>query len=98
LRHISRSVFRGYGLQPKIKKSKDKASHMSLIDADALGAGWRKASRSVNNGACVEAASARVAVMVRDSVDPSGPVVAFPVATWRAFIATAKDSTSHVVR
>lgn len=70
---------------------------MSLIDADTLDAGWRKASRSVNNGACVEAASARAAVMVRDSVDPSGPVVAFPVATWRAFLAAAKASTPNVV-
>ena len=70
---------------------------MSLIDADAPDAGWRKASRSVNNGACVEAASARAAVMVRDSVDPSGPVVAFPVATWRAFLATAKASAPNGV-
>ena len=67
---------------------------MSLIDAYAPDAGWRKASRSVNNGACVEAASARAAVMVRDSVDPSGPVVASSsVATWRTFIAAAKAST-----
>jgi len=71
---------------------------MSLIDADAPDAGWRKASRSVNNGACVEAASARAAVMVRDSVDPSGPVVAFPVATWRAFLANAKASMPNGVR
>jgi hypothetical protein len=66
--------------------------YMSLMDADALDAGWRKASLSVNNGACVEVASARAAVMVRDSVDPSGPVVAYPAATWQAFLAAAKAS------
>jgi len=66
--------------------------YMSLMDADALDAGWRKASLSVNNGACVEVASSRTAVMVRDSVDPSGPVVAYPAATWQAFLAAAKAS------
>lgn len=71
---------------------------MSLMDADALDAGWRKASRSVNNGACVEVGSARAAVMVRDSVDPSGPVVAYPAATWQAFLANAKATSRNVIR
>jgi uncharacterized protein DUF397 len=65
---------------------------MSLMDADALDTGWRKASLSVNNGACVEVASGRAAVMVRDSVDPSGPVVTYSAATWQAFLAAAKAS------
>jgi hypothetical protein len=72
--------------------------YMSLIDADARDAGWRKASLSVNNGACVEVGSARAAVMVRDSVDPSGPIVAYPAAAWQAFLATAKASSRNVIR
>ncbi len=55
-----------------------------------VGANWRKASHSVNNGACVEVASAHVAVMVRDSVADSGPVVSYPARTWQRFVATAK--------
>jgi hypothetical protein len=53
-------------------------------------AGWRKASRSVNNGQCVEVASTRAAVMVRDSVNRSGPVVSYPADAWQAFLNTTK--------
>jgi hypothetical protein len=56
---------------------------------------WRKSRRSVHNGACVEvaqAASAR-AVMVRDSVDPSGPQVRYPRRAWQSFVADAKRGT-----
>lgn len=53
-------------------------------------AAWRKSRRSVNNGACVEVASARVTVMVRDSVDPAGSEIQYPARTWQAFIAATK--------
>jgi hypothetical protein len=48
---------------------------------------WRKSSYSADNGgACVEVASTG-AVLVRDSTDRSGPVVAFTAEAWRAFTA-----------
>jgi Domain of unknown function (DUF397) len=48
---------------------------------------WRKSTYSGGNGGnCVEVArSLRVAVAVRDSKDPDGPVVAVAPETWRAF-------------
>jgi hypothetical protein len=60
------------------------------INQHALDAGWRKASRSLNNGACVEAASSRATVLVRDSVDRSGPVIQYGAPTWRLFLHSVK--------
>jgi len=63
---------------------------MPLTDAVELACRWRKASYSVNNGQCVEVASDRAAVLVRDTVDRSGAVIAYAPAAWRAFIGSAK--------
>ncbi|WP_326556661.1 DUF397 domain-containing protein [Micromonospora sp. NBC_01796] len=59
---------------------------------DLSRAHWVKSSRSTNNGACVECAfqpaSAGGSVAVRDSKDPSGPVLVFDRSAWAAFLAT----------
>ena len=52
---------------------------------------WRKASKSTSNGQCVEVAhldGGRVAV--RDSKDPSGPVLVFTPGEWDAFLDSAR--------
>lgn len=49
---------------------------------------WRKSSHSGDNGGeCVEVATAG-AVLVRDTIDRNGTVLAFTGSSWRDFIAT----------
>ncbi|MDG4817970.1 DUF397 domain-containing protein [Micromonospora sp. WMMD956] len=59
---------------------------------DLSSARWKKSTRSgTSGGDCVEvAANLTNVVAVRDSKDPSGPVLAFTPQTWRAFVEHAK--------
>ncbi len=58
---------------------------------DLTGAVWRKASKSGNNGDCVEVTFSLPGVIaVRDSKDPDGPVLAFTRDEWEAFLAGAR--------
>ncbi|MDG4799891.1 DUF397 domain-containing protein [Micromonospora sp. WMMD980] len=61
---------------------------------DLIGAKFRKSTRSGSGGGdCVEVADNLPGVVaVRDSKDPTGPVLAFEPATWRAFVGFAKQS------
>jgi hypothetical protein len=53
---------------------------------DVIVVRWRKSSYSGDNGgACVEVGTAGLAVAVRDSKDPDGPLLAFAADTWKAF-------------
>lgn len=50
-------------------------------------ASWFKSSFSQGNGECVEILRTGESIRVRDSKDPSGPVLAFTHGEWRAFLA-----------
>jgi Domain of unknown function (DUF397) len=71
---------------------------MSSINIDARNVAWRKARRSVANGACVEVGSTTEAIVVRDSVDPAGPKLRYSAWMWQAFIADAKRGSFDVPR
>ena len=54
---------------------------------------WRKSSYSGGNGSnCVEVGGAERAVVVRDTQDRAGAVLAFGPDAWRRFAATIKNA------
>jgi Domain of unknown function (DUF397) len=63
---------------------------MSLNNLEVSGLQWRKARRSVNNGACVEVAPVSGQIAVRDSMNPGGSRLQYSAQTWRAFIVAVK--------
>jgi uncharacterized protein DUF397 len=64
---------------------------MSLNNLEVEGLQWRKARRSIGNGACVEVAPAGRRVLVRDSQDRNGALIQYPECSWRAFVAGMKS-------
>jgi hypothetical protein len=51
-------------------------------------AGWRTSSYSADNGSCVAVRFPQGdPVGVRDSKNPSGPVLVFPHGAWTGFVA-----------
>ncbi|MFF8310787.1 DUF397 domain-containing protein [Streptomyces lydicus] len=63
----------------------------TIPDASALN-GWRKSSYSNGEGAeCIEVVDGLPgAVPVRDSKNPHGPALVFPIGRWSSFIAAVK--------
>lgn len=49
---------------------------------------WRTSSYSGSGSDCVEVAPAPAGVMVRDSKNADGPVLAVTITSWQAFLAT----------
>jgi hypothetical protein len=74
-----------------------KSSYSGNGGSDCVEVGaWRKSSYSDNGGsACVEvgspaASSAVTGVLVRDTTDRAGAVLAVPAAAWRALLAEVR--------
>jgi hypothetical protein len=53
---------------------------------------WRTSTYSNGSSNCVEVASQPGTVAVRDTKDPSGPRLAIPPTTWRAFVSRVQTS------
>jgi hypothetical protein len=51
---------------------------------------WRKALRSMSNGACVEVAANSAGVSIRDSKDADGDILRYSANSWRFFVADAR--------
>ncbi|WP_019871344.1 DUF397 domain-containing protein [Salinispora oceanensis] len=63
---------------------------------DVTGAAWRKSTRSNNGGDCVEVADNLSDIVgLRDSKDPSGPILTFSPTAWATFIRATKAEGSH---
>ena len=65
-------------------------SSRSFANGNCVEVGFRKPARSMSNGNCVETASGCGAVLVRDTADRDGTVLAFSAAAWSAFTARAR--------
>jgi hypothetical protein len=63
---------------------------VAAIQCEGGPVGWRKARRSVGNGACVEVASLKGNVLVRDSTIADSKMMSFPISAWRIFLDTTK--------
>jgi Domain of unknown function (DUF397) len=65
-----------------------------MAEIDRLDRGWQKSTRSgAGSNECVEVLVTRDLVLVRDSKDPNGPVLAFSGSQWTAFIGAVKDGS-----
>lgn len=59
---------------------------------------WRKSTRSIANGQCIETATlpdGRLAV--RDSVDKAGPTASFAPSEWSAFVKRIKNGDYQAI-
>lgn len=66
-----------------------KSSHSQDANCVEAGGAWVKARASFSNGNCAEVANCSCAhrgVLVRDSKDPGGPVLAFGAGAWGDFL------------
>jgi hypothetical protein len=62
-----------------------------VTDSESADGAWRKSKASTATGECLEVAFADNAVLVRHSLDRTGPVLSFSHAEWKAFLAGARN-------
>lgn len=52
---------------------------------------WRKSKASTSDGGCVEIACSGKSVVLRDSRDQAGPILAFSSAHWSSFVVRIRN-------
>ena len=60
------------------------------------GAGWRKSSHSGQDGDCIEAGNDAGTILIRDSKDPDGPVLAVTARAWRLFTGVLRSLSAQL--
>jgi hypothetical protein len=74
------------------RKSRYSGSNGDCIEVAVM---WHKTSHSGSNGNCVEvAADSGARVLVRDTKDRGGPVLAFRPSAWREFAGQVRSAAS----
>ena len=68
-----------------------KARKITLSEVERASLAWLKAQASTHNGACVEIASTRGRIAIRDSKDPDGPILVYTPAEFTAFLEGARN-------
>jgi hypothetical protein len=81
-----------------VARSLDDVPRKAASAGEGAAAAWRKSTRSIANGQCLEAAAlAGGRLIVRDSVDKCGPMATFTVDEWRVFIEEIKDGNFDLI-
>jgi Domain of unknown function (DUF397) len=62
-----------------------------VTDAESTDGLWRKSVASQPTGNCLEVAIGDQTVQVRHSLNPSGAILSFTHAEWRAFLVGARN-------
>jgi hypothetical protein len=74
-----------------VKRSLGDGPHESTPASNAVSSVWRKSTRSIGNGQCIEAAKlADGRLAMRDSTDTTGPAIPFAEAAWHLFLKRVK--------
>jgi Domain of unknown function (DUF397) len=58
---------------------------------------WRTSTWSMANGQCVETATLGCRLVVRDSLDKTGPTATFTISGWRTFLKGVKRGDFNAV-